>query len=419
MTRNGKKILFYFVALAIVSLFFIKLMSPIRAAICSQDAITACGSDTNCLNGVQSQCQSDRDNAASQANTLKNQIAQFNAQINLTILKIADTEAKIELLGGRIGQLEISLNDLTKAFSSRAVETYKLARFENNFIFLLTASDITDAVSRLHYLRRIQEEDQNLLEKLQEAQTTYQGQKTDQEDLQKTLKVQQASLNTQKAAKANLLAQTQGSEAKYRSLLNQARAALASLSRYAESVGITLIPHQDLSDGWGKYFNQRDENWGNIVINNSYDCGRDNNGNPIACTIARVGCLVAAYAMVVSHYGGGILPPEIALNPLNFFSSTALFSSPGPSANGHPATDISNPSIQQLRDTLNSGKSVIAGLSMDGGPYPQHYSDHWVVLRSVDGDSFRINDPEYPGAMNVSLKDHYASWTIIQAKIYN
>ena len=56
---------------------------------------------------------------------------------------------------------------------------------------------------------------------------------------------------------------------------------------------------------------------------------------------------------------------------------------------------------------------------MNGGPAPEHYSDHWVVLRSVDGDSFKINDPEYPGAMNVSLKDHYSTWTIIQAKIYN
>ena len=45
-------------------------------------------------------------------NTLKNQIAQFNAQINLTQLKIADTQNKILLLGGRIDQLEVSLNDL-------------------------------------------------------------------------------------------------------------------------------------------------------------------------------------------------------------------------------------------------------------------------------------------------------------------
>jgi len=76
-------------------------------------------------------------------------------------------------------------------------------------------------------------------------------------------------------------------------------------------------------------------------------------------------------------------------------------------------------SIQELRDELNLGKSIIVGLSNNGGTYPDHYSDHWVVLRSVDGDSFRINDPAYSGAMKVPLNDHYAGWTIIQAKIYN
>lgn len=403
--KNGKKFLFLLSALIIL---FGAASSRINAQTCSsaQECNDLIQQYTDQINALQGQ-----------AKTLKNQIAQFDAQINLTVLKIADTQNKIQLLGGRIDQLETSLNDLTKAFTSRAVETYKLSRFEDNFTFLLSASDVNDAVERFHYLQKIQTEDQNLLEKLQTAQTTYQGQKSDQEDLQAQLKMQQSSLTAQKTAKANLLAQTQGSEARYQTLLAQARAALAALSSYAQSVGITLIPHQDLSDGWGKYFNQRDENWGNTVMNGSNDCSIG--GKQAPCTIALVGCLITSYAMVVSHYGGGIIPPDVALNPSNFYLSTALFNSPGPSANGHSANDVSNPSLDDLRNALNSGKSVIAGLSVNGGPYPQHYSDHWVVLRSVDGDSFKINDPEYPGAMNVSLKDHYGSWTIIQAKIYN
>lgn len=175
------------------------------------------GEKINCLSAKVAQL-------SSQASTLKNQIAQFDAQIKLTTLKIQDTEAKIELLGGRIDQLEVSLNDLTEAFSSRAVETYKMSRMENNFVFLFSATDISDAVSRYHYLERIQESDRQLLEKLQEAQTTYQGQKSDQETLQKQLKDQQASLNAQKTAKNRLLKDTQNSEARYQSLLAQAQA---------------------------------------------------------------------------------------------------------------------------------------------------------------------------------------------------
>ena len=315
MTINGKKIFLLFA----FSIIFLSAAVFVRAQTC--DSVCNQG-DAACLTGRISDCETKVSNLQGQANTLANQIAQFNAQIKLTTLKIAQTEDQITLLGGRIVQLGDSLSALTAAFSSRAVETYKLSKFESNFAFILSASDLTDAVSRLHYLQKIEEEDRSLLAKLKTAQTTYQDQKTDQETLQKQLKAQQTSLNAQKTAKNNLLSATQNSEAKYQSLLAQARAALASLSGYAESVGVSLVPHQDLSDGWGKYFNQRDEQWGNLLINgDNTDCRGG------ACTLARVGCLVTSYTMVVSHFGGSLLPSDVAVNASNFYSNTANFNS--------------------------------------------------------------------------------------------
>lgn len=350
----------------------------------------------------------------SQANTLSNQIAQFNAQISLTEAKIRQTEEKILLLGGRIDQLELSLGSLTDAFSSRAVETYKMTRFGDSLFFVFSGKDLSEVVSRFKYLQKIQEADRGLLVRLQKAQNAYTAEKTDQEELQGDLEEQTKVLGVQKEAKAQLLSVTKSDEQKYQELLAQAKAQLASLSRFAESVGISLLPHQDLSDGWGKYYNQRDSQWGNLLINgDTSDCRGG------SCTLARVGCLVTSYAMVVSHYGGSALPSDIATTPSYFYLSTADFNYPGPSANGHSVERVDNPSAQSLKDALNSGKVVIAGLSSNGGPYPQHYSDHWIVLRSVDGDNFKINDPLYPGAMNVSFNDHYSGWAIIQARIYN
>lgn len=377
----------------------------------------SCSNESECQNLIQ-QYTAKLQELGTQANTLSNQIAQFNVQIALTTAKIDQTQEQIKMLGGRIDQLETSLGSLTSAFSERAVETYKMSRSNEPAYLLLNAKNLNDVISSFHYLAKIQEADRNLMIRLQKAQNTYKGQKVEQEDLAAKLADQKALLNSQKIAKANLLAVTKNDEVKYQTLLSQARNALASLSGYAESVGISLIPHQELSDGWGKYLNQRDSLWGNVVMNNSYDC-TDLKGNKVPCTIARVGCLITSYAMVVSHFGGSISPADVAVNPSSFYSTTAYFNNPGPSANGHSATRLDNPSLDQLRNALSSGGVVVAGLSMNGGPYPNHYSDHWVVLRSVDGDSFRINDPEYPGAMNVSLKDHYSGWTIIQANVYN
>jgi len=165
-----------------------------------------------------------------QANTLSNQIDQFNAQIRLTTLKVQKTQEKIGLLGGRIDQLEYSLNSLTDAFSSRAVETYKMSRLSDSLGFLVSSDTMGEAVSRYHYLQRIQEADRDLLFKLQEAQTTYVGEKLDQEELQKELEGQQQVLGAQKMAKAELLRVTKNDESKYEELLEQARRELEALA---------------------------------------------------------------------------------------------------------------------------------------------------------------------------------------------
>jgi len=159
-----------------------------------------------------------------QATTLTNQIKQYDAQIALATLKITQTEEKIDMLVGRIGQLETSLAALTEAFSSRAEETYKMARLEEPLLSLVSAPDLNTAVSRFYYLRKIQQSDRELMIRLQSAQTNYQDQKSEQEILQAELEEQKASLDVQKKAKANLLAVTKNDEKKYQQLLAQARA---------------------------------------------------------------------------------------------------------------------------------------------------------------------------------------------------
>lgn len=178
--------------------------------------------------------------------TLQNQIAQFDAQIYLTSLKISETEEKIKLLGGRIDQLEVSLSALSSAFSQRAVETYKMARVGDPVLLLVSAPNLGDAVSRFHYLERIQEADRDLLSKLQSAQNNYKIEKTDQETLQATLTRQKADLDNQKAAKAYLLQITRNDEAKYQQLLAQARAEYEAIQGILAGQGTeTQVGHVD------------------------------------------------------------------------------------------------------------------------------------------------------------------------------
>lgn len=344
-----------------------------------------CGSTQECNNLI-NQYIDQIGKLQGQAKTLKNQIAQFDAQVKLTQLKIFDTENKVLLLGGRIDQLEVSLDDLSKAFASRAVETYKLSRFENNFSFILNASDINDATVRFGYLQKIQEEDRSLLQKLQKAQTTYKSEREDQEILQKELKKQQINLNAQKIAKANLLTATKNDESKYQSLLAQAQAQLNAFRNFiARQGGAPILDNQTKCDSWGCYYNQRDSLWGNIGMGGS------------SYTMANYGCLVTSVSMIASHYGKNIKPNDIAIIPSAFVPGTGYLYS-NFSANGINVT-VTKSSKDVLDSELSVGHPVIAGLY--GGP------DHFIVILRKEGDKYIMHDPFLENGADRPLTDKY------------
>ncbi len=387
----GKKFLLFGILLLVF--IFLGKVSFAKAEDCdnipsTQDKIQ---DKINCLSSKVSQL-------SSQASTLKNQITQFNTQIKLTTLKITDTEDKINMLGGRIDQLEVSLDSLTVAFSSRAVETYKLSKFENNFAFILTATDISDAVSRFHYLQKIQEEDRSLLIRLEETQTLYKNQKQSQEDLQKELQKQQSNLNAQKISKNNLLSATQNDEAKYQVLLSQAKAQLAAFKNFVTSHGgSSILSNQTKCDSWGCYYNQRDSEWGNMGIGTS------------GVSMADAGCLVSSVAMVATHYGKNIKPSDIAGNSSPFVPGTAYMYQSWSSLGVNVTRTNNSVSESTIDNEINAGRPVIVGL-YGSYSYPQHF----IVIKGKDSGGYIMNDPFLENGGNRHLTDKYSFSNIVR-----
>jgi peptidoglycan hydrolase CwlO-like protein len=379
MKRNGKKA-FFFILLFISCFVAVILPRQISAVSCTD----SCSDQSSCEQ-VAAECSKQISTLQGQASTLKNQIAQFDAQIKLTTLKITQTQEQINMLGGRITQLGDSLTSLTAAFNSRAVETYKLSKFENNFFFILSASDIGEAVSRFHYLQKIQEEDQNLLKKLEEAQTTYEGQKADQEVLQEQLQKQKANLNSQKSSKNNLLTVTKNNEVKYQSLLSSANAQLAKFRNFAINRGGSSIlsGQTKCNEGWtGCYYNQRDSEWGNMSLGGTSYLMKDS------------GCFVTSVAMLASHVGKDMKPGVIASLPAIFTSQGDLIWAPF-NVNG-TAVSISSDSKGTLDNYLSAGRPVIAKLSFS-------YGDHFIVILRKEGDNYIMNDPYLENGYNKPL----------------
>lgn len=371
--KNGK-ILFSFILLASL---LIGATSYVKSQSCN---------DASSCNNLIDQYTNQIKTLQGQSNTLKNQIAQFDAQIKLTSLKIEQTEEQIGLLSGRIDQLQGSLGSLSTAFEERAVETYKMARIGDPFILLVSSDNLNEAYDRYAYLKKIQESDRSLIQRLQTAHDTYEEEKTDQEDLQKKLEAQKQQINTQKLAKNTLLSQTKNDEKKYQTLLAEAKSQLSALSRFvATQGGASILNNQTKCDSWGCYYNQRDSQWGNIGLGGS------------SYSVASYGCLVSSISMVASHYGKSVKPSDIATNSSAFVPGTGYlyhsFSAVGINFS------VSKASKSILDSELAAGRPVIAGLY--SGP------DHFIVILRKEGSSYIMHDPFLENGSSRPLTDKY------------
>lgn len=357
----------------------------------------------NKINDLEKKLQDTR----SQEKTLSSQIGAMDSQIKLTELRMKSTESQITTLSqdiktadGKIKNLENSLTEITKVLVNRIRATYQVGT-NQPFQVLLSSKDATDFVSRVSYLRIVQEHDKKLIYDTQQARNDYQNQKNIFEDKKKKVEALKTQLETyakqisqEKDAKKRLLSETQGSEANYQRLLAQAQAQLAGFSNFASSQGgASILSNQTVCDDWGCYYNQRDSQWGGMALG-SYSLASD-------------GCLVTSMAMVYTHMGRrNVTPATINSDANNFASYERAWLLKTITADGLTTSRIHT----DIDSELSAGRPVIAGISYDGGPL----ADHFLVLISGSDGNYMMNDPFTPNGRNISFRGRYPSSRIVE-----
>ena len=346
-----------------------------------------------------------------QKKTLSSQISVMDNQINLTELKVQSTQAQISDLAlnidtadKKIDKLEGSLDKLSEVLINRIKETYVVGS-SSRFQILISSNSVDDFVKRANYLRIAQAHDKKLIYDTVQARNDYEtqkdiysDQKTKAEQLQAELSNYQSQLESEKQAKATLLAETEGSEANYQRLLSQAQAQLAAFSNFAQSQGgASLLGNQTSCDDWGCYYNQRDSAWGGSSLNGT------------GFTLASDGCLVTSMAMVYTHYGHrNVNPQTINSSSSNFASYYPAFLKKSISADGASSSRIG----ADIDSTLASGNPVVVGISYDSGPI----ADHFVVFVSGSGGNYTMKDPFTPNGNNINFRDRYPNARIVETE---
>jgi peptidoglycan hydrolase CwlO-like protein len=327
----------------------------------------------------------------SELNTLNKAILVTSTNILLTTRQISALEKEIVGLTAKIGQLDLSLDEISGILAKRIAETYKKGKIDFVSLFL-SSQNFSDFVSRFKYLRIVQLHDRQIMIQMETARTNFEDQKTLKEEKQeeleaakKRLESQKVLLAQQKAIKDDLLAATKNDEKRYQQLQAKVQAQLAAFRSFVTSQGgATILSGQTKCDDWGCYYNQRDSQWGNMSLGGTGYLMKDS------------GCFITSVAMLASHAGRNIKPNDIAQLPAAITSVGYLKWSF--SVNGVNIS-ISSASSGELDQRL-AGGPVIAGLY--SGP------DHFIVIKEKSGDDYIMNDPFLENGSNRLLSEKYS-----------
>jgi peptidoglycan hydrolase CwlO-like protein len=313
-------------------------------------------------------------------------------QVTLTQYQIKSTQLQIKQLGN-----EISDTQQTIAADQTALGAYlrSLQKAESRPLLMqmLSSGGIIQTWSDLNQTLQIQDGIQTAMQTLKEQKGALTSSQAATEQKQNTLTAQQQSLTTQQQSlveteqsKAQLLTETKSQEATYQKLLAAAEAELNSFSAFAQNAGGSkLLGGQTSCDAWGCYYNQRDALWGNNALNGT------------KYKLASDGCLIAAMAMVLTHYGyKDVTPATINADPGNFASYYPAYLLTTVHVDGVSATRKS----AAIDATLATGNPVIVGVNAYGGT-------HFVVLISGSHGNYIMRDPYISNGKDISFSANY------------
>lgn len=200
-------------------------------------------SDVNDLSAYITECQKKAEEKQGQALTLKAALDVLNAKIRLTQAQVKQTAAQIASLEKDVTTLSTVLTDLdktlaelTKIYLARVRESY-IRRDPNSLTLFFSSDSFAKFFTRIRYLSVVKARDQLIISEMETARANYDTQKNTKirkqqevEELKTRLVNQQANLSAQQGSKQQLLISTQNDEARYQSLLSQARSELEAIN---------------------------------------------------------------------------------------------------------------------------------------------------------------------------------------------
>ncbi|MCA9346963.1 CHAP domain-containing protein [Candidatus Saccharibacteria bacterium] len=226
----------------------------------------------NQSNSLQSQIDANKanaDNLAVQVDSLQNKIAELDNQLASTQTKIDETEQKIKDLEAELIKTENELERQKGILRTNLKELYKTTG-ASSVELLFSSDNFSTFVNKQQYLEQLKNSVKTSLDNVVALKKDLEAKKAEQEQLKTSLQAQKDALEATRKERADLLAQTQGEEQKYRAMVeelqNQQKAInqkIAALSRSTSYVGDGSYPWAHVAEGyWTAWDCYGNDPWG-------------------------------------------------------------------------------------------------------------------------------------------------------------
>ena len=319
-------------------------------------------------------------------NSLANQINILDSQMQLTLLKITQTQNSIKTLESdiadltvKIDNLDVSLNQLTAVYINQITQNYKLQKKLQPLSNIFLSGGFNNFLEQYKYISVLQKKSQDTMVSMETVRTNFDLQKEEKNKKQTELEDLKTKLASQQ-------------------LLAEAQSQLSALRNFSKNAGSTCLSSSPGSGNDGNFYSQRDPRWCNQRMGSSSD------------TIGEVGCYISSISMAYKKLGTNMTPSLYALDTSNFWSNTAFATNPDPPS-GYTFKQIGY-SSGTVDNELKNGRFVIAQMRMPGTAVGMHF----IVIISGSGGNYKIHDPWYGPDLNFS--EHYSIGSIMSLRLF-
>jgi len=400
MIKNGNKqnITKYFLLTAVIAsaaIFAWQVRADVPSATDTQDKIDALQKKADMYKQIIDIKQKQTTTLNSQISLIDSNVKQLQSQIETNKQNLDDLNNQIIRLQNQIDEKKTVIDGQKKILSQIMQSYYEYGQQDVSNL-LLQDSPLTYFMANQDRLSQTGSKINDLLDSVTQLKQGMEAQISDLSDkkskvvdLSNSLDSQNNDLHDTIQDKQNLLAQTQGEEARYQQLLarvEQEKQQLLDIDQFFAASGLKIsdypAPPTALFAPTSWYYSQTDPRWGDSTIGNT------------RTLMKSYGCAVTAVAMVLTEHGSAITPGSLAKQsifsgdlinwPDSWAGSKIVLSSDG---NSHGNINWSTIDAQ-----IAKGNPVIIHInrSVDG-------QGHYVVVHHKEASTgkYVVHDPYF------------------------